>query len=120
MPVTNLNNLQREIMKQLKYYESDVAAKVEEAKTETAKDLARSLKRDSPKKTGAYAKGWRIKRTGKKLIVHNKTSYQLTHLLEYGHPKKNGGRVEAQAHIRPNEERAVKEYLDKIEGAIKG
>jgi hypothetical protein len=119
MPVTNIDKVAKEIQKQLGYYAEEVKEKVEKAKSESAKGLVSDLKRDSPKKTGAYAKGWRIKRAGNKLIVHNKTNYQLTHLLEYGHPKKNGGRVEGQAHIRPNEERAVKDYLQKIEGALK-
>jgi mRNA-degrading endonuclease RelE of RelBE toxin-antitoxin system len=118
MPVTDIGNVAKEIQKQLKYYAADVKEKVEAAQNESAKELARNLKRDSPKKTGAYSKGWRIKRAGNKLIVHNKTNYQLTHLLEYGHPKKNGGRVESQVHIRPNEEKAVKDYLGKIERAI--
>lgn len=116
--MANINNLQREILKQLQYYATDVKEKVEAAQKETAKELVKDLKQDSPKKTGDYAKGWRIKRTAKKLIVHNATNYQLTHLLEYGHPKKNGGRVAAQVHIRPNEERAVRDYIDKIERAI--
>lgn len=116
--MADINNLQREILKQLQYYAEDVKEKVEAAQNESAKALVKDLKQDSPKKTGDYAKGWRIKRTPKKLIVHNATNYQLTHLLEYGHPKKNGGRVPAQVHIRPNEERAVRDYISKIERAI--
>jgi hypothetical protein len=118
MPVTNIDNLAKEIQKQLKYYAADVKEKVEAAQNESAKKLVKDLKRDSPEKTGDYAKGWRIKRTAKKLIVHNSTNYQLTHLLEHGHAKKNGGRVPAQVHIRPNEEETVKEYIRKIERAI--
>lgn len=116
--MTNINNLQNEIMKQLKYYAADVKEQVEAIQQETAKKLQKNIQRDSPEKTGDYAKGWKIKREGKKLIIHNATDYQLTHLLEHGHAKKNGGRVEGKAHIRPNEETAIREYIDKIERVI--
>ena len=48
---------------------------------------------NSPKDTGDYKKGWRIKqdKARKSIIVHNATDYQLTHLLEHGHVKRNGG-----------------------------
>jgi len=119
MPMANnINNLAREIEKQLKYYARDVAEKVEEAKEETAKQLVEDIKRDSPKRRPSYSKGWRIKRTPKSLIIHNKTDYQLTHLLEHGHAKRNGERLQGEPHIRPNEEKAVEDYLRKIERAI--
>ena len=116
--MADISNLTREIQKQLQYYAADVKEKVEAIQNQSAKALVNDLKRDSPQKSGDYAKGWRIKRTPKKLIVHNATNYQLTHLLEHGHAKKNGGRVQPQVHIRPNEERAVQDYIDKIERAI--
>ena len=116
--MTSINNISREIQRQLQYYARDVAEKVEDAKDETAKQLVTDIKQDSPKRRPSYAKGWRIKRTPKKLIVHNKTDYQLTHLLEHGHAKRNGDRLQGEPHIRPNEERAVRDYLKKIERAI--
>jgi type II secretory pathway predicted ATPase ExeA len=116
--VANINNLSNEIIREMQRYSRVVAEDVEEAKKETAKDLVKDLKRTSPEKTGDYQKGWRIKKSGNKLVIHNKTDYQLTHLLEHGHAKRNGGRVSAQIHIRPAEEKAIREYLDKIEQAV--
>jgi type II secretory pathway predicted ATPase ExeA len=52
------------------------------------------------------------------LVVHNKTDYQLTHLLEHGHVKRNGERFNGEVHIRPNEEKAIREYLRRIERAL--
>jgi hypothetical protein len=118
MQMTNIDNLRSEIMEQLKYYANDVRDKVEDAKSESATDLKKSIAQDSPQKRPSYAKGWRIKKTPKKLIVHNKTDYQLTHLLEHGHALKDGGRFEGKPHIRPNEERVIRDYLNKIERAI--
>lgn len=118
MPMTNIDNLSSEILKQLQYYANDVRDKVEIAMDESAKDMKKSVAQDSPKKRPSYSKGWRIKRTPKKLIVHNKTDYQLTHLLEHGHALRDGGRFDGTPHIRPHEERVVREYLKMIERAV--
>jgi beta-glucosidase/6-phospho-beta-glucosidase/beta-galactosidase len=118
MPMTNINDLGREIQKQLKYYARDVAEKVEQAKEETSTQLKQDIVRDSPERRPSYKKGWRIKEVGNKHILHNATDYQLTHLLEHGHMLRNGERYQGKVHIRPNEEKAIREYLKKIERAI--
>lgn len=117
--MTDIKDLQKEIMNNLNKYSKILAEDVQKAQKETASTLKDQVKANSPKKTGSYETGWRIKKEGNKLILHNKTDYQLTHLLEHGHAKKNGGRVAAQVHIRPAEQTAVTNYLQKIEQAIK-
>ena len=47
-------------------------------------------------------------------------TYQLAHLLEYGHATRNGGRTGANEHIKPVEEWAVEEVQDQIMKAIEG
>lgn len=116
--MTEINGITSEIMKQLKYYVADVRDQVEVAMNESANDVKKSIQKDSPRKRPSYAKGWRIKREKDKLIVHNKTDYQLTHLLEHGHALKDGGRFEGTPHIARHEERVVKEYLKKIKKAV--
>ena len=116
--MTDIRNMANEITRQLQYYATDVKEKVEDAKQETATVLKKNIAQDSPKRRPKYAKGWRIKKVGKSLVVHNKTDYQLTHLLEHGYVKKNGERQAGQIHIRPNEEHAIRDYLEKIERAI--
>ena len=74
--------------------------------TDACKDGRSYLRANSPKRTGDYAKGWSYKvdedvpgsYTGH---VYNKTHYQLSHLLEKGHAKRNGGRVAGIPHIEP-------------------
>jgi len=116
--MTNINDLNREIMEQLKYYANDVRDKVETAMSESATTLKKDIGKDSPKKRPSYAKGWRIKKTPKKLVVYNKTDGSLTHLLEHGHVMRNGDRNAGKPHIRPHEERVIRDYLKKIERAI--
>lgn len=91
-----------------------VAAQVEKA----GKVALKSVKDKSPKKTGAYRKGWKIKTEKQTLnddvasvTVYNKDRGYLTHLLENGHQKAGGGRVAAIPHIKPAEEEA-RQYLE--------
>lgn len=79
----------------------------------TAAECCEGIKADSPvrkKGGGKYKRGWKVQTAETPLsvtcTVHNSTDYQLTHLLENGHAKRNGGRVEAIVHIKPNEEKA--------------
>ncbi len=121
MPMTEIEGVAEEILKQLQYYAADVRTKVDEAKEANAKACLKAIKMQSPKgkRNGKYAKGWRIKRTSKSMIIHNATDYQLTHLLEHGHITKGGtGRTREKPHIRPAEEKAVRDFLKDVEGAI--
>ena len=117
--MTEINEIQKEIQKALKAYTYEVADDIDIAKNEVATKLKKDLIQDSPEKTGDYKKGWRIKKFKKTNIVYNKTDYQITHLLEHGHVKVNGGRTDAQIHIRPNEQIAVKDFLKRVEKAVK-
>lgn len=111
-------DLSREIAKHLSEFTSFVEEEVELAKEEVTKNAIKELKSESPRLTGGYAKGWTRKKVGKEIIIHNRTDYQLTHLLEYGHANKDGGRTEGKAHIRPAEEKTVKKYVERVERAL--
>lgn len=117
--MTKIKDITGEIQKALKAYTYEVATEIEEAKEDVSKELKKNLKNDSPELTGSYKKGWRIKKVGNAHVVHNKTDYQLTHLLEHGHVKRDGGRTQEKVHIRPNEQKAVKEFLKRVEKAVK-
>lgn len=107
------------IMKELNQYSDELNEEIKADTLKVAKETVKQLKETSPKKTGAYAKSWSQKESVKgthvsKRVVYNKDHYQLTHLLENGHAKVNGGRVQAYPHIRPAEEIAVKNLEEEI------
>lgn len=103
---------------------------VDEAASTAAKHARNTLRVTSPNLTGEYAKGWEVKTESKartsgraKVIVHNKTNYQLTHLLENGHAKvvwghRTGGEVEGKTHIKPAEETAKDEFIQLVRSGI--
>jgi hypothetical protein len=119
-----IDQLANEIAKGLAEYSEDVIDGIDQASEKITKDAVRELKSKSPKKTGKYAGGWTqktVKRYGEtnSHIIYNKSKPQLTHLLEHGHAKRGGGRVEGKSHIRPVEEQVIQEFSAEVERVIK-
>ena len=112
-----VDDLAAAVVQELQAYSSEVAEEVKASVKETAKVCVKTLKQNSPKDTGAYAKGWKARKAYEsandiRMQVHNTDHYQLTHLLEDGHAKVNGGRVEGKPHIQPAAD-AASELLEK-------
>lgn len=117
----DVDGLANEIMQELYNFQHTTAEAVEKAVKETAKETAKELNAASPVgQTGDYAKSWSYKRDPSmkekyryNMVVYSKApEYRISHLLENGHAKRNGGRVNAIVHIKPIEEQA-KERLEK-------
>ena len=105
------NQFVQEINRQLAMYANLVDEEIDEVARKVAEESVQKLKQTSPVgKTGKYAKGWKVKKQNGAYIIHNATSYQLTHLLEHGHALRNGGRSKAMPHIKPVEEQAIKDF----------
>ncbi|CAI3226989.1 conserved hypothetical protein [Clostridium neonatale] len=116
-----IKGLSDEIVKALSEYTSEVIEGIEKEKETVSEKAVKRLRETSPEgDTKRYKKGWRVSDIDGKKVVHNKTDYQKTHLLEYGHAKVNGGRVAAIPHIRPVEEEVIKEFTKGVEKVIKG
>lgn len=116
----DVNALANEIVSTIKEYTDEVIDKVEKAADAIADEGVRELRNTSPKDTGGYAKGWTVKKTQNGKVIYNKNKPQLTHLLEKGYAKVNGGRVAGVKHIEPVEEKIVNKFVEKVEEAIKG
>lgn len=115
-----LQELEIEIVKELKAYSDEVSEGIKKSVKDVAKETVRTLKTTSPRDTGEYARGWTSKVEFEssediRVRIFNRTKPQLTHLLENGHAKVNGGRVDGRPHIRPAEQAAA----DKLEGDVK-
>ena len=115
MAVIKVDELAGEIVLAIQAYTEDVSEAIDQAARDTAKAMAKDLRETSPKDTGEYAKGWTHRKEAPgSYRVYNKKKPQLTHLLEHGHAKAGGGRVEGRPHIKPAEERHVPQLERKI------
>ena len=121
MAKIDIDQLALEVMNELNAYCEDVQEAVEK---ETAKQTAAELRTTSPEgDTGEYAKHWSYKRDKKlsgkhrydMVVYSKKPEYRITHLLEKGHAKRNGGRVDGIPHIKIAEKHAKEILQERIE-----
>lgn len=88
---------------------------------ETAKELQSAGKFEGGKE---YRKGWTLKveltRTGATAIVYNKAKPGLSHLLEFGHALRDGGRSTAFNFIAPIDATVGDKLLENIDKRLGG
>lgn len=131
MVKTDVNNLHAEIMKTLNNYQEDIQEEVEQSVDQVTKEALQELKRVSFEKfknkfnrDKPYYKGWTSKisqrgHTKYHKVIWNKTNYQLTHLLEFGHRVWNAKDAAAKPHIKDVEEKYNQEFVDLVERRIR-
>ena len=121
------SELDKLVMEELDSFYGACIEDIQEASNDAAKWAVKELKATSPKSkgrrlSGEYAASWKVKReklrTGGHTIVYNDGYYMLSHLLEYGHAKVNGGRTTGRVFIKPVEEKANKMFEDTLKRRI--
>lgn len=118
--MTSIDDMADEIMKGLTEYSELADSAMKKAVRKTATSVKNEISANAPVKSGRYRKSWTAKKTKEnshtlEMTVHSKDRYQIAHLLEKGHAKRNGGRVAAISHIAPAEENGA----DMLESLIK-
>ena len=106
--MTSIDDMTKEIMKGLQEYCELADDEMKKAVRKTATSVKKEISANAPHDTGTYAKSWtssKVKETSHNLqmTVHSRNRYRLAHLLEKGHAKRGGGRVEGHPHIAPAE-----------------
>lgn len=122
-----VDDLANTILEELKNFEGVTEEACDKGVSETANNALQELRNAHPSGSGefgswdkTYNKGWKVmqtktdKRYHKQATIHNATDYRLTHLLEKGHAKVNGGRTRAFPHIAPVAEKCDDELLKNI------
>lgn len=119
MASISIDSLADEISSLMEGYAADVNSDMKAEARNIAKKAVKELKQISPEgkgsKKGHYKDGWASKVVAEKtnsldIIIYNKKKPGLTHLLEKGHAKRGGGRVEGKPHIGPTEQMVIKDY----------
>ena len=120
-----IDQLARAVSDQLKEYSELTADAMKTAVTKAGDTVKKEIGVNAPQRTGKYARSWRTKKTREstnelEVTVYSPTRYMLAHLLEHGHAKRNGGRVQAIPHIAPAEEKGVEQLEEDIERSLNG
>ncbi len=125
-----INDFGNALSEILESYGDNFSEKMRAAVLEAAEIAKQETKVGSPRLSGKYKRGWAVKedaasRLRTEAVVHNRTSYQLAHLLEKGHALRRGGRavgagqVAPIVHIAPAEEHAIKNMEKAVEKIAK-
>lgn len=120
----SIDQLQGVVMAHLEEYVSMASEEVKEAVQTVSEDTKNEIQKYAPVKTGKYKKSWKVSKVSETqesltCSVHSEKHYHLTHLLEYGHAKRGGGRTRAFPHISKGEELAEKKLVEIVERKLR-
>ncbi|HJD26863.1 MAG TPA: HK97 gp10 family phage protein [Candidatus Blautia intestinipullorum] len=112
------------IMETLEEYADLAADNVKQAVKDAGETVKKEIRANAPKDTGDYAKSWAVKKSKETsnsitMTVYSRNRYYLAHLLEFGHAKRNGGRVAGKNHIAPAEEKGIQQLEEEVERSLR-
>ncbi len=124
--MVQIDDLSDAIMEQLETYEEEITELMKKSVDKAAKDCMQTIKGhiSFKQRTGDYVKNFRLKTSYEDDYTKRRTwyvgggEYRLTHLLEYGHAKVNGGRTKAFPHIKYGEEVAQNNLMNYLKEGI--
>ena len=118
-----MEDFEKKLGKTISLYAENVTEEIKQAAKKIAKESVQKLRITSPKRTGRYSRSWKdavvFENPNEIRVEIYNTQHQLTHLLENGHAKRNGGRISPRVHIKPVEEFANKKFEQSIQEAAK-
>lgn len=126
MDNVTVDDLAHAIESELNDYSEEITKGIKDKVNVVAKEVNEEIKNHVTfnNRTGDYVKSFALKTTFDSKNTRIKTwyvkkpHYRLTHLLEKGHAKVNGGRTKAYPHIKYGEELAQKRMVELSEEVI--
>ena len=122
----SVNQIDEAITQQLTIYSQSVKDGIKREAEKSIKQLVADTKATAPvgKRKKHYrdsikSKAYHSTRQDKYVWYVDGPDYRLSHLLENGHAKKNGGRVEGTHFIQKATDPIVEQYLKAVEEVIK-
>lgn len=120
----SVEKLSATVMQGLNEYVDGCTEKLKTSVEKAGKTVKKEISATAPSRSGKYAKSWRAKKTKEssttlEVTVYSPSRYMLAHLLEHGHAKRGGGRVEGRPHIAPAEEKGIRELEQRVERDLK-
>lgn len=119
-----IDEFAKAVMDGLEEYANLATEDLKKAVKKAGQECKKNVQEKAPVKTGKYKKSWAVKTTKEtsnsmEVTVHSTNQYQLTHLLEFGHAKRGGGRTRSFPHIAPGEQIAIEALEREVEAALK-
>ena len=112
------------IMESMEEYADLATEDLKKAVKSAGEAVRDEIRNTAPKRTGVYRKSWAVKNTKEtanalEVTVYSRDRYRLTHLLEFGHAKRGGGRVAGRPHIAPAQKTGMERLEAEIERSLK-
>lgn len=120
----DITKLSPKMQEMLNQYAGRITDKVKLLAKDTATELTKNTKKDSPKLTGEYKRHISCKKTKETSTNAVYTwyvkdpEYRLTHLLTNGHATRNGGRTKSNPYLSKNVINAENKYVKGVKEII--